>query len=129
MMHMTSFCEAEEKVVFYTSLIKGEKHVYSHSLSEVKKLPKWDMKGETPIPFYKAVRKAWDYAEKKYPGIDLFLEEVELDPSSYNETGKQDDGICWVYWFEFTDKKTYKRVSGKILMLMDSSIIEPVKEK
>ena len=60
LIYMSSFCEAEEQVTFYTSLIDGEKYVYSRSLSEVRKLPKWNMKDDTPIAFREALRKAWD---------------------------------------------------------------------
>lgn len=120
---------ADETLSFCGSKIDGVRVKYKYPLAKVHKLPEWDMKGDTPFPFDKAMKKAWAYAEKKFPDVDLFLEEVEMDPRGYPvDVAPRHKKICWVYRFEFCDFHTGKDVPGIIIMLMDGTILEPTPE-
>ena len=120
-----SLSNAEEMLSFLGAGVDGKRYKYEYPLSKVKKLPEWDMKGETPISFDTAVKKAWGYAQKQYPDVKLFLEEVELDPRGYrSDIQAKGKKICWVYRFEFVAMNVKKDLH-KVVMLMDGTIVVP----
>lgn len=110
---------------FLRAKIGDQTVVYEYPLSKVEKLPEWDMKGETPIPFNNAVKKAWAHIEREHPKAILFLEEVELDPRGYPvKAPPAKKKPCWVYHFEFIDTRDGSELP-KIVMLMDGTILIP----
>ena len=118
-------CEAEERHVFHTSRIKSEVVEYTYPLSKIKDLPVWDMRSEAPLTFKDAVSKAWRYVEGKHSKVDLFLADMELELINCPEEYLKEGDFCWVYRFKFMDLKTWKRLPGVIIILMDGQILEP----
>lgn len=123
------YAQGRGEVPLFKAQNEGKVLDYSISQARAEKLPKWEpQKPSIPLPIHDAIAKAQAWTQKQNLKIEsLVPNRIELDRVSYGKFF----GL-WYYRIGFDAVVGGQRMHAwglQAVVLMDGSIVEPLKEK
>ena len=124
------FCgDNEQSAAGHVSYVHGKKYEFSITVTQFKKMPKWDMKNENPpLSARKAIQLSEPLRQKLIPDTseeEWKLRAVVLKPSVF-------DKWYWVVIYEASPVRVTSqgpREEMSFIILMDGTVIQPTVEK